>query len=110
MNKVAFVLAAFFGISQPGFTAGPGWTVDSKIIRVVVTATGGVNVRLSPDLGGCTSQNGYGPLYASIYPSHPGIDRIYSALLAASMGDKVVAIYLADNTCTVSEIRVGGNS
>jgi hypothetical protein len=82
--------------------------VDSTIVKLVVTANGGINVRLSPDLTGCTSQSGYGPAFASIYPDHPGIDRLHAQLLAAYTSGKPVALYLMDSTCKVGEIYFGG--
>lgn len=67
----------------PAHADGPGWTANSTVKKLVVTSSGGVNVQLQPDVQGCTSQSGYGPNYASIYPSHPGINRIKADLLAA---------------------------
>ena len=87
---------------------GPGWITTAKVSKIVVAGNGGINFRLTPDLGGCTSQSGYGPLYASVYPNHPGLDKIYSTLLAAYMADKVVAVYLSDSTCRVAEVELGG--
>ena len=111
MKKILWcVLLGFMsaGYVASSWAAGPGWTAASTVTKVVVTFGGGVNVRLSPDISGCTSQSGYGANYASIYPDHPGIDRIYSGLLAAQMSGKVVALYLVDNTCKVGEILLGG--
>jgi len=76
--------------------------------QLVVTANGGVNVLLSPSLGNCVSQSGYGPYYASVYPSHPGINRIKADLLAAYLTGKTVRLYLGDSTCTVLEMILGG--
>lgn len=87
---------------------GPGWSANSHVTKLVVTAGGGVNVRLSPELVGCVSQSGYGPNYGSIYPSHPGINRIKADLLAAYVADKVVAVYLSDDKCTITEVVLGG--
>ena len=92
--------------SQASQAQGPGWTAFSDVKELVVTANGGVNVRLEPSLTGCTSQSGYGPTFASIYPNHPGIDRILSNLLAAYMSGKQVRLYLGDSTCTVGEMRM----
>jgi hypothetical protein len=61
---------------------GPGWTENSTISKLVFTADGGVNVQLSPQLVNCVSNSGYGPAFASVYPSHPGINRIKADLLA----------------------------
>jgi hypothetical protein len=94
--------------SAPTLAGNAGWTVSSKVVRLVVTANGGVNVRLSPELSGCTSQSGYGGRYASIYPSHPGIMLLQSNLLAAYMSGKEVALWLNDDKCTVGEISFGG--
>lgn len=92
----------------PASAQGPGWTVNSTVTKLVVTANGGVNVRLSPELTGCNSQSGYGPNYASIYPSHPGINRMKADLLIAYLNGTPVALYLSDNTCTAVELILGG--
>src|SRR5688500_2428308 len=84
--------------AMPAFAQGPGWTVNSTVVSIVDTSNGGVNVRLSPDLSGCTSQSGYGSLYASLFPTHPGIGRIKASLLTAYSTGATVAIYLSDNT------------
>lgn len=86
----------------------PGWTPASEVIKIVTVSTGGINIRLSPELSGCTSQSGYGPKYASVYPDHPGLNTIQSNILAAYMAGKKVALYLTDNTCKVGEMIVGG--
>jgi len=65
-----------------------------------------MNVRLSPDLAGCTAQSGYGPVYASVYPSHTGIDRIKADVLVAFTTGAHIALYLSDATCTVTETRL----
>jgi hypothetical protein len=95
-------------VSYPALAQGPGWTATSTIVQIVDTSNGGVNIRLSPDLSGCTSQSGYGSLYASLYPSHPGIDRIKASLLTAFVTGTPVTLYLSDSTCTVLEMRLGG--
>ena len=87
---------------------GPGWTPNATITKLVVTFSGGVNVRLNPEVSNCVSQSGYGPNYASVYPSHPGINRIKADLLAAYLSGKTISLYLSDNTCTVGEIILGG--
>ena len=87
---------------------GPGWTVKSKVIRLVNTANGGVNVRLSPDLTNCVSQSGYGPSYASILPNHPGLNRIKADLLVAFTTGTEVSLYLSDANCTVGEMTLEG--
>jgi len=95
-------------VTLPAFAQGPGWTEVSSVIQVINTSNGGVNVRLSPDLTGCISQSGYGSSIASIYPSHPGINRLKADLLVALTTGTKVMLYLSDNTCTVSEMRLGG--
>ena len=87
---------------------GPGWTANSTVVRLVNTSNGGVNVRLSPDVVGCTSQSGYGPNYASIYPDHQGINRIKADLLYAYATGTPVSLYLDDSTCKVMEVILGG--
>lgn len=88
--------------------AGPGWTANSTVTKLVVTFDGGVNVLLSPALTGCTSNSGYGPAFASIYPNHPGISRMKADLMAAYLTGGTVALYLTDNTCRVGELILGG--
>jgi hypothetical protein len=101
----AIVIVIVFG-SSVSLAQGPGWTALSTVVEVVNTANGGVNVRLSPDLGGCVSQSGYGSIYASLYPSHPGINRMKAdLLLALSTGQKVM-LYLGDSQCQFTEMRL----
>lgn len=50
----------------------------------------------------------YGPLYASIYPSHLGVDRMKADLLAAYLTGGTVVLYFTDSNCTVGELLVGG--
>jgi hypothetical protein len=108
-NFIKQLFFVFIGFSfVPVVNAEQGWIVSAKVVRVVGTWNGGINVRISPELTGCTSQSGYGPTYASLYPDHAGIDRIHSILLAAYMSDKPVAIYLVDNTCKIGEVELGG--
>ena len=110
-SKVVFrlVAAALFSLSTVSAVAsGPGWTANSTVSKLVVTANGGINVLLSPSLGGCVAQSGYGPGFASIYPDHPGINRIKADLLVAYQTGGVVALYLSDNTCKVTETMLGG--
>lgn len=92
----------------PAMASGPGWTANSTVTKLVVTANGGINVFLSPSLGGCVPQSGYGPGFASIYPDHPGINRIKADLLVAYQTGGVVALYLSDKTCQVTETLLGG--
>lgn len=94
--------------STSAFAEGPGWTNNSTVKKLVVTANGGVNVLLSPPLTNCVSQSGYGPAFASIYPTHPGINRMKADLLAAYLNGAGVALYLGDNSCTVQEMILGG--
>ncbi len=106
MKKIitlALILATSFAQA-----ANQGWTTYSKVVEVVVTVNGGINVRLFPELSGCTSQSGYGARYASIYPDHPGIDKIQSTLLSAYMADKEVRLYFINTECKVYEVRLGG--
>jgi hypothetical protein len=86
---------------------GPGWVLNRTVVNIVNTANGGFNVRLSPDLTGCTSQSGYSQHYASVYPSHPGLNRIKADLVTALVTGKQVSLYLSDNTCTVWETVLG---
>jgi len=93
----------------PALAQGPGWTANSTVIKIVDTSNGGVNVRLSPDLTGCTSQSGYGAAYASLYPSHPGLNRIKATLLTAYTTGATISLYLGDNTCMITEVLLGGH-
>jgi hypothetical protein len=102
------VLALMALPMMPAAAQGPGWTANSTVVKLVVTSTGGINVRLSPDLTGCVSQSGYGSIYASIPPSHPGIDRMKADLLAAYLTQETVALYLVDGNCYVGEMALGG--
>ncbi len=92
----------------PALDQCPGWTANATVIRIVDTSNGGVNVRLSPDVTGCTSQSGYGGSYASLYPDHPGLNRIKATLLTAYTTGATIAIYLSDNTCRIAEVELGG--
>jgi hypothetical protein len=104
---ITLLTGAFAAI--PTATAqGPGWTVKSTVIRIANTANGGFNVRLSPDVTDCVSQSGYGSVYASILPSHPGINRIKADLLYAFATGTQVSLYLSDSSCTVSEVTLEG--
>jgi hypothetical protein len=79
-----------------------------KVTRLVVTSQGGINVRVLPELTACTSQAGYGARYASVYPSHPGKDRIAALLMTAYSLNKEVSLYLSDSSCTLTEVVLGG--
>ena len=108
----ALALAAVIGLlcASPfncALADGPGWTAKVTIRNVVVTAGGGVNVRVTPDVNNCVSQSGYGPKFISIYPSHPGINRIKADLLAAYLSGGVLSIYLSDSICTATEVMLG---
>ena len=98
---------ALFSWAAPAFAQGPGWTMPSTVVSIVDVSNGGINVRLSPDLTGCTSQSGYGSSYASIYPDHPALNRMKASLLAAQASGATVHLYLGDSTCRVSEMRIG---
>ncbi|MEO8016531.1 MAG: hypothetical protein ABI769_01850 [Pseudomonadota bacterium] len=103
---VATVCAVAVGWALPAFAQGPGWTATSTVAELIVTSAGGVNVRLVPELTGCVSQSGYGAAYASIYPNHVGINRMKADLLVAFTTGAHVALYLGDNECQVSELRL----
>ena len=107
LATVALLIGGFAALPA-AIAQGPGWTVKSTVIRLVNTANGGVNVRLSPDLTNCVSQSGYGPSYASILPDHDGINRIKADLLYAFATGTPVSLYLADANCTVSEMTLEG--
>lgn len=84
------------------------WITYAKVKKIVVVHNGGINVRLEPELTGCVSQSGYGDRYASVYPDHPGLEKIHSIFLAAYAADKPVAVWLSDSTCRVGEVELGG--
>jgi hypothetical protein len=102
------VVATLAGLAAPASAEGPGWTVNATVKKLVVTYNGGVNVRLSPDLTNCASQSGYGPNFASVYATHPGINRIKADLIAAYVSGSAVSLYLGDSTCRVEEMVLGG--
>lgn len=114
VTKIATLITTLFAASAlmmsapAAFSANPGWTVNSMVVKLVVTGTGGINVRLSPDLSGCVSQSGYGSVWASIYPNHQGLNRMKADLLAAYLAEKPVSLYLIDANCTVGEMVLGG--
>jgi hypothetical protein len=103
-SRLATLLLAI--ASWPALAQGPGWTAPSKVTSLVVTSSGGINVSLAPSLTGCVSQSGYGGSYASIYPNHPGIDRMKADLLTALATGATVALYLGDNQCRVDEMQI----
>lgn len=106
LRRSAAVLTVLAISSTPSVAQGPGWTAVSTVKEVVVTVNGGINVRLDPLLVDCVSQSGYGPAFASIYPDHPGINRMKADLLAALLAGNKVMLYLWDNTCRAVEMRI----
>jgi hypothetical protein len=77
---------------------GPGWTANSKVVKIVNTLDGSIYVRLLPDVSGCVQPlNNYGPNWLSIRPNHAGINRIKADLLVAFTSDIPVALYMIDN-------------
>ncbi|MDN2711882.1 hypothetical protein O0880_20875 [Janthinobacterium sp. SUN118] len=101
-------LAAGLAFSMPVAAEGPGWSSNSVVKKLIVTRDGGINVELSPALTGCVSNSGYGASFASIYPDHPGINRIKASLLAAYLSGGTVKLYFSDSTCKVAEVMLGG--
>ncbi|HEY8941037.1 MAG TPA: hypothetical protein VIM59_12635 [Cellvibrio sp.] len=108
-KRMAIIALLVCGICNLTYAQGPGWSSVTKIKRIIVVSNGGVNVSLQSDLQGCTPLSGYGARYASLYPDHPGADRIYSLLIAAYLSQQDVQIYLSDNTCRIGEVVIGGN-
>lgn len=109
MKKIGLAISLIMIFSAPVFAEGPGWLTPSKIKRIVVVYSGGVNVKLENGPENCTSLSGYGKKYLSLYKDHPGVDRIYSLLLAAYASQKEVHIYLTDDTCKIGEVVIGGS-
>lgn len=105
MKKYIFLPILLLG-SSISMAEGPGWTDYSKVVEIVVTVTGGINVKLSPGLTGCTSQSGYGATYASVYVDHPGLKSIHSNLLTAMASNKDVRLWFGDSQCKVGEMRI----
>ncbi len=68
----------------------------------------GFNVSVSPALTSCTSAERLRTSFASVYPSHAGINRIKADLLRAPDRRTPVSLCLSDNTCTVAETIMGG--
>lgn len=106
LRRMTAIVAVLAISSAPAVAQGPGWTAVSTVKEVVVTVNGGINVRLDPLLVDCLSQSGYGPSFASIYPDHPGINRMKADLLAALLTGNKVMLYLWDNTCRAVEMRI----
>lgn len=107
-TTLMLAMATLAASTTPAVADGPGWTANSTVTKLVVTSNGGVNVRLSPDMNNCVSQSGYGLNFASVYPSHPGINRIKADLLVAYVTGKTVSLYLTDSSCTATEAILGG--
>ncbi len=105
---VAALTAGVVVPTAPAQAEGPGWTPPGTVTKIVVTFNGGVNIRMSPDVNNCISQSGYGANYASVYPTHPGINRIKADVLAAYLTGKPISLYLTDSSCTVGEVVLGG--
>jgi len=108
MKIIAGLAVGLVMLVLPCYAQGPGWTANSTVVKLVVTSDGSVDVRLSPDLSGCVSAGNYGSLYASVYPTHPGINRIKADLLSAYLTGSIVSLYLSDANCTFTEIILGG--
>ena len=89
--------------ASPVHADGPGWVLNRTVVNVLNTANGGFNVRLSPDLTGCVSQSGYG----SVYPDHPGVNRMKADIVTALVTGRQVSLYLSDSTCKVTETVLG---
>jgi hypothetical protein len=109
-NALSLTTALTLGVlcwALPAMAQGPGWTTQSRVVALVVAVNGGINVRLDPQISGCVSQSGYGPNYASIYPSHPGLKEMKASLLSAYHTGAPVFLYLSDQNCTVGEVFLG---
>jgi hypothetical protein len=106
MKRTFITGIALASLVLPALAAGPGWTNVSTVVELINTSNGGFNVRLSPELTGCDSQSGYGSVYASVYPNHPGINRIKADLTVAFTTGAQVALYFGDSICTVAETRL----
>jgi hypothetical protein len=105
--RIVMFTAAMAGAAT-ALAAGPGWTANSKVVKIVNTLDGSVYVRLSPDVTGCTQPSNYGPNWLSIPASRVGINRIKTDLLVAYTSDLPIALYMIDNQCTVGETILGG--
>ncbi len=103
---ISLVVGGLFAVCA--LADGPGWTGNVKVTKLVVTMNGGINVRVTPELVGCTSQSGYGANYASIYPDHPGINRMQAELITAMTTGTPVSLYLTNSECKVGEMVLGG--
>lgn len=105
-NFLALMVGLTFSMSVAA--EGPGWSSRAVVKTLIVTQDGGVNVELSPALTNCISNSGYGASFASIYPEHPGINRIKMDLMVAYLYGGTVMLYFSDSTCKVAEIMLGG--
>jgi len=108
LRAACAVVLALASWAPAAWADGPGWTANSTVKKLVITADGGVNVLLEPKLNNCVSNSGYGPNFASVYPNHPGINKIKADLTIAYLNGTPVALYLSDNTCRVVELILGG--
>lgn len=111
-NKASTIIAAAFLLTNIGLVnaSGPGWVSGVTVESAVAVINGGINIRITPPLTGCSSQSGYGPSYASIYPDHPGLKNMTAMLLSAITTGTKVSIYLSDATCRVGELEFGDNA
>jgi len=107
VGAVAFMV--LLAMAYPTVAEGPGWTAVGKVVRIVNTANGGFNIRMSPELTGCVSQSNYGPAYASVLPNHLGLNRIKADVLLAFATGADIRLYLSDSNCTVAEMVLGGS-
>ena len=106
--RLAAAVTLGMAFSLPVAAEGPGWSPNSTVLKIVTTYDGGINVLISPTPTNCISNSGYGPNYVSIYPNHPGINRIKADLLTAYLTGGAIAVYYANDKCTVNEVSLGG--
>jgi len=100
-------LAASATAVAPARAEGPGWVYNRTVVSVVSTAYGGLNIRVSPELSGCTS-SAYGPNYALVQPpTVDGLKFMKADMLVALVTGKPVSLYLTDNTCRITETVLG---
>lgn len=99
-------VAGLLAIFQSGAFAEAGWFDRVYVKELVVIWDGGVNVRTDPVTNSCVSRSGYGANYASIPPSHPGLNRMTSLLTTAMVTNRRVSLYFSDNNCTIAEMRL----
>ncbi|MEJ7804688.1 MAG: hypothetical protein WKG03_02040 [Telluria sp.] len=108
IQTLFLVMMSALAFCLPAAAEGPGWSSNATVKKLVITGDGGINIMLSTPLTGCVSNSGYGPGFASVYPNHPGINRIKATLLTAYTTGGTVALYFSDNTCRVAEVMLGG--